>query len=115
MNVKHIDEIPSTPVTMEGAEGVTVRRLITDGDGAENFVMRMFEVSPGGWTPLHTHSWEHEIYVLEGQGVIVFEGREFPLRPGNVLFVPGGRDHQFKCTHPTRFRFLCIVPPEGEG
>ena len=32
--------------------------------------MRQFELAPGGHTPRHTHAHEHEVFVLEGAGVV---------------------------------------------
>jgi quercetin dioxygenase-like cupin family protein len=56
------------------AEGVRIRKLISEKDGAKNFYMRVFEVDQGTQPPPpHSHPWEHEIYVLEGQGVVVGE------------------------------------------
>jgi len=51
-----------------------IRWLITKEMGAPNFAMRLFEISPRGFSPLHTHAWEHEIFVLEGNGS-VFDGK----------------------------------------
>jgi len=54
----------------EGAENVTIRSLITEDWGADNFSMRLFEIRPDGHTPLHEHPWEYEVFVLEGEGVV---------------------------------------------
>lgn len=115
MHIKKFEDVPITPVDMEGAEKVSMRLLLSEEDGADNFFMRMFAISPGGHTPLHAHDWEHEIYVLDGQGIITFEGDDYPLSPGSVLLVPGGKEHQFKCTESNCFRFLCIVPASAQG
>jgi quercetin dioxygenase-like cupin family protein len=115
MKIKTFEEVPNNPVDMEGVENVKMRLLLSQNDGADHFVMRMFEIAPGGHTPLHAHDWEHEIYVLEGQGVITLEGQEYSLTPGHVLLVPVGKEHQFKCTDPKLFRFLCIVPATAQG
>jgi quercetin dioxygenase-like cupin family protein len=53
----------------EGAEKLRVRWLITKEIGAENFAMRLFEMDPGGFSPLHRHPWEHEVFILEGKGL----------------------------------------------
>jgi quercetin dioxygenase-like cupin family protein len=60
----------------EGALKVKVRWLITKEIGAENFAMRLFEIEPGGYTPLHSHPWEHEVFILEGEGVVIGENKE---------------------------------------
>jgi quercetin dioxygenase-like cupin family protein len=41
--------------------------------GAPNFVMRLFEIDPDGYSPFHTHAWEHEVFVLEGEGTVLTE------------------------------------------
>jgi len=50
----------------EGTSKLRVRWLITKEIGAKNFAMRLFEMEPGGYSPLHSHPWEHEVFILEG-------------------------------------------------
>ena len=94
----------------EGAKDVEIRWLISKEDEAENFAMRMFEIQPGGHTPLHTHPHEHEVFIVEGQGVLVFEGQEHAFAAEHVIFVPGGKEHCFKNTGDTLLRLLCLIP-----
>ena len=115
MQIKKYEEVPNKSVQTEGAQDVSMRLLLSKEDGARNFVMRMFEISPGGHTPYHAHDWEHEVYVLEGKGIIAYEGQDIPLSAGNVLLVPEGNKHQFRCAGPQSFRFLCLVPPRGQA
>ena len=103
-------QIPARDVTTEGAEGVTIRWLISKNDGAPRFQMRLFEVAPGGHSPLHTHEWEHEVFILEGEGVLTFEGEEKPFSAGHFVFVPESREHSFRNTGSGRLAFLCMVP-----
>ena len=97
-------------VQMEGAEGVTIRWLISDKDGAPHFAMRLFEIEKGGHTPLHTHDFEHEVFILEGEGAIWCEGQEYSIGPGCAIFVPQGEKHSFINKGEEGFRFLCMVP-----
>ncbi|MHC4155069.1 MAG: cupin domain-containing protein [Planctomycetota bacterium] len=110
MKVTKTSDVPNKPVAVEGAEGVQIRWLISKDDGADNIAMRMFEVQPGGHTPLHTHPHEHEVFAVEGSGVFVFEGGEHEFGPEDVIFVPGGKEHQFRNTGDSILRFLCIIP-----
>ena len=110
MKVQASGKVESRPVEMEGAHGCTVRILVGPVDGAPNFAMREFEVQPGGYTPRHHHPYEHEVFVLEGQGV-VFEGdQEHPLKAGDVIFVQPDEVHQFRNTGTQPMKFLCLVP-----
>jgi len=110
MQVKRSVDVAQTPVTMEGASGCRVRWLVGTNDQAPNFAMREFELDPGGHTPRHFHPYEHEIYVLEGEGVIVDGDQQRPLRPGDVVFVAPDDVHQFRNTGTTPFKMLCLIP-----
>jgi len=94
----------------EGASKLRVRWLITRETGAPNFAMRLFEMEPSGNSPLHTHPWEHEVFILEGDGVVVGEDRERRFKAGDVVFVAPNEKHQFKNDGSKMLRFLCIVP-----
>lgn len=79
MIIKNYQEVKAEPVTDAGAEKANVRWVIAEKDGAKNFFMRVFEIEPGGYTPLHHHPWEHEIFVYEGKGCVVKQGKEVSL------------------------------------
>ena len=93
-----------------GSEGTKVRWLITKDTGANNFAMRLFEIKPEGHTPLHEHPWEHEVFVLEGEGVIRDKNNEKPFNQNDVLFVPPMEWHQFVNTGSETLKFLCLIP-----
>jgi hypothetical protein len=40
----HYSDVVKEPVELEGAEGVSVRWVINEADGAKNFAMRVFDV-----------------------------------------------------------------------
>ena len=92
------------------ATGVTVRRVISEMDGAPNFTMRVFDVEPGAASPFHTHAWEHEVFILAGNGHIRAEASETPFQEGDVVFVAPEEKHQFVNDGDTALRFICVVP-----
>ncbi len=110
MIVKHYSAIPALPVAMEGAENVLIRNLVTEHDGAPNFAMRVFDVLPGGHTPFHQHDYEHEIFILEGDGEVTEGKRVLSLSPGSVVFIRPGTPHQFRNIGEAVLRFLCMIP-----
>ncbi|OHB72835.1 MAG: hypothetical protein A2V70_01415 [Planctomycetes bacterium RBG_13_63_9] len=110
MKVVHCEQVPSAPVAMEGAVGCRIRCLIGPDDRAPSFSMRQFDVDPGGFTPKHAHAHEHEVYVLEGDGVVLEGHLEHALRPGTAVLVPPNQLHQFRNTGAGPLRFLCLIP-----
>lgn len=109
MRVFHYRNIEPKDAGKESS-GVSVRWLITREMGAENFAMRLFEVRPGGYSPFHGHSWEHEIFVLTGEGTVVFRGGERKFKKGDVIFVSSNEEHQFKNSGRNTLKFLCSIP-----
>ena len=113
MKVKRASDVASELVSAEGASGVRIQWLVGPSDAPENFCMRLFELEPGGHTPLHGHAWEHEVYVLEGAGACVDENRkEHELRPGDAVFIPGNEWHCFVNNSSSTLEFLCLVPSD---
>jgi quercetin dioxygenase-like cupin family protein len=110
MKVTSYENVPQKPVSMEGSSGCAVRWLVGEADGAPTFAMRQFEVAPGGFTPRHSHPYEHEVFVLEGSGLVLDGDRQRPLRAGDVVFVAPGDVHQFQNTGERPMKFLCLVP-----
>ncbi len=109
MKVFHYLDVKAE-VADEGANGLRVRWLITREIGAENFSMRLFEMEPGGYSPLHNHPWEHEVFILEGEGVVFGGGEERRFKAGDVIFIPPNEKHQFKNTGEKTVKFLCLIP-----
>jgi len=112
MKIVDYKEVKAEAVDFEDAKDVKVRWLISDKDNAPNFAMRLFEVSPGGYSPLHTHNWEHEVFILEGEGVANDGEKEFKIKNGTVVYVAPEERHQFENTGSDILKFLCLIPIE---
>ena len=93
-----------------GASKLKVRWLITKEIGAENFAMRLFEMDIGGYSPHHQHEWEHEVFILKGQGRVIGEKEEQNFSEGDVIFIPKGERHQLRNTGDQPVHFLCLIP-----
>ena len=115
MIIKNYQQVESTEVNMEGAAGCHVRWLVGEAEDAPNFAMREFEVAPGGHTPKHFHPYEHEVFVLEGNGVVVDGDQQRPLAAGDVIYVAPDDVHQFRNTSDQPMRFLCLIPNSATG
>ena len=115
MKVDRAEKVDSQSVMMDGATGCSVRWLINDTDGAPNFAMRQFSVAPDGHTPKHSHPYEHEVYVLSGNGIVLEGDQEHPITAGDFIYVRPDEIHQFRNTGSTPLTFLCMVPHIPEG
>jgi len=113
MKIFHYKEVEAVKAE-EGASKLKVRGLITKEMGAENFAMRLFEMEPGGHSPLHRHSWEHEVFILEGKGLLAGEGEERGFKEGNVIFIAPNEEHQLKNISEKTVKFLCLIPYRGK-
>ena len=106
----HYTKVELEKPTEQGLKDVEVRWLISKKDGAENFAMRLFEIKPEGYTPLHQHDWEHEVFILEGNGVTRDKTNEEPFKSGDIFYVPPMEWHQFVNTGKETLKFLCLIP-----
>ena len=104
------EHVEPTEVNEKDIEGVSMKVVISSDDGAPNYVMRVFDIQPGGHTAYHTHAWEHEVYVLEGKGMVRQGEKEHPLEKGSFVLVPPEEEHNFANTGDGLFRFICVVP-----
>ena len=113
MLIKKIGDIAAAEVKMDGVRNASVRVVFGPADGAPTFAMRVFELAGGGHTPFHTHPFEHEVVILEGEiGIVTEEGTK-PLAVGDMLLVVGDEKHQFRnLSADKRARFMCMVPVE---
>jgi quercetin dioxygenase-like cupin family protein len=110
--MKIINYTDITPVFIdnEKARGIAGRVAIGKNDNAENFCMRIFEISAGGNTPMHSHEWEHEIFFHSGIGEVYLDGKWNSVIPGSAVFIPGKEEHQIKNSGDDKLVFVCIIP-----
>jgi quercetin dioxygenase-like cupin family protein len=101
-------------VTEPGANGAKIRWLISKKDGALNFAMRLIEIEPNGYSSLHQHDWEHEVFILEGKGCIRSKNNEESLNPGDVIYIEPLEWHQLINKGNSIFKFICSIPSQTD-
>lgn len=103
------------PQTVENAVGTEIEWLIDRRDGAPNFELRKFRITPGGRIPKHYHSdIEHEQYVLKGNYDVGIGDKVYQVKPGDSLYIPAGTVHWYENHGEGYAEFLCIVPKKEE-
>jgi quercetin dioxygenase-like cupin family protein len=93
-----------------GEPGVKIRWLITQEDSAPNFAMRYFELQPKAKSPHHSHDWEHEVFILDGECSVFCDGQTKTTTSGYAVYIPPNAVHHFENTGKNTLRFLCLVP-----
>ncbi len=107
-------EISPEIINTQEIKGVKKRVVIGEKEGAENFILRVFTVAPGGYSPRHVHPWEHEVFVLRGEGKVLLGDKYSKISLGQAVFVPEAIEHQFVNTSETEeFEFICVIPKGG--
>jgi quercetin dioxygenase-like cupin family protein len=113
MIIRSTDPEKCDPLDMEGIKGVSMRVMVGREDGAPNFAMRHFILDPGGFTPHHSHDYEHQVVVLKGRGEAFDAGETREISAGDVILVESDAEHQFRNTGEEPLQFLCLVPLHG--
>lgn len=103
-------EVPEEQVS----EGITIRWVIGESEGAPNFAMRVIEFQPGAVFETHHHPYEHEIFVLEGVGKVEGPAGERVMQPGTAIYVPPDEPHGYRNTGSSVLRFICVIPHPEE-
>lgn len=69
---------------------------------------------PGQAHALHAHAGMDKVYhVLEGDGHFLLEGRELPMKAGDLLVAPEGVPHGVRNNSRGRLLVLAILAPSA--
>ena len=115
MKIISLEKVGRSKVEMEGAQSAWKQVPLSAADGAPVYACRVFTLEPGGYTPYHSHNYEHMNYIIEGEGALVNEnGEERPLSAGDFALVNPNEKHQYRNKGNHVFRMICGVPKEFE-
>ena len=67
---------------------------------------------PGQEHALHAHAGQDKVYqVIEGEGLFLLDGRDLPMKAGDLLIAPEGVAHGVRNTGGGRLIVLAILAP----
>jgi quercetin dioxygenase-like cupin family protein len=99
-------------LTKKDAAKVKVQYLIDERHGSNRFALRLYTVEKDGHTPLDQHEYEHQVFILEGEGLLRLQQGQIPLlrslRSGDSVFIPSNAVHQFINESDRSLVFLCV-------
>ena len=96
--------------------GETYRpKILTSEDQAKNLWGIFGLFPPNTRVPYHFHSKrESLIIIISGEGTEVFEGKEIPIKAGDILYIPAGEKHTTINRSDKDLRFLEFQTPWSE-
>lgn len=90
--------------------------ILTQEHQAKNLGGMFCLLVPGSQVPYHYHNNRESILiVISGEAIEVIEGKEIPIKAGDVLYIPSGEKHTTINRSDKDFRYLeyFTFPPVG--
>lgn len=88
------------------------RVLFGPGNGCEAATQFVGEIPPGR-APLHSHTYDEVVLVLDGEGVLHAGPVEHPIAAGTCIHLPPGQQHCLENTGQSTLRVLGVFHPGG--
>lgn len=111
MILKHSSNVSAEAMNKPGFNEMNARFLLTSQDGCPRYALRLMEFGPKGCTSYHCHQEEHEMFFLEGEGVVVDKDKkEITIQAGDALYILPREYHQIKNTGKNILKMICTVP-----
>jgi quercetin dioxygenase-like cupin family protein len=103
-------QVAAEPVDWDGGTDAKIQWLIGESDGAQNFFMRRIVIEPGGYSPKHSHNYEHESYVVSGKGQVLVDQKWISFDKDSVIFIPELIEHQFVNVGTDQLILISVIP-----
>jgi mannose-6-phosphate isomerase-like protein (cupin superfamily) len=89
------------------------RYLVNEDLGCPD-VTQFVGLIPPGRAPMHSHTYDEVIYVVEGEGVLHLDGKETPIARGSCIHLPPLQEHCLENTGAGTMRVLGVFHPSGD-
>lgn len=108
---------PAAEGTVDGysggnIRGCSVKMLVDHLFGAQHHNLFMVQFAPGGIGTLHDHDFEESYFYLAGEMTGSLDGKEYPLRPHDIVWNGVGGAHEFRNTGTVPARWLETMSPQ---
>ena len=98
-----------TNIVKDTQENDNFRRVLFTGANSQLVVM---SIPPGGVVGAEVHKYtEQTLFFLSGEGVGEFDGKKFPIGPGDVAVVVPGTEHNFTNTGKEDLKIFTVYAP----
>ena len=107
---EYVNKVNPTPGQRHRSE------ILTGEDQARDLGGILGILAPGTSPPYHYHEKRESIIIaISGEAIEILEGKEIPIKAGDVLFIPPGEKHTTVNRSGGEFRYLefFTCPPVG--
>jgi mannose-6-phosphate isomerase-like protein (cupin superfamily) len=108
--VPQLSHLDDCPVEVTGDRRFRV--LFGPGNGCAAATQFMGEIPPGR-APVHSHTYDEVVLVLDGEGICHAGPGDRPLAPGSCVHLPPGQPHCLENTGQATLRVLGVFHPGG--
>ena len=109
MIIGHVGDVEKDEVQANGCLGAAIQWLLGPKDDVPHFHMRYVTVAPGGVIPLHSHGPIHQMFIVKGQGTVLYEGGETSIEEGSFVYMPSAKIHGTRNTGSNPLEFVCCI------
>jgi mannose-6-phosphate isomerase-like protein (cupin superfamily) len=95
------------------AAGDRTFKLLVNQDIGARRVTQFVGIIPPGRAPMHHHTYEEAIYIIEGEGRVHTEDGDAAFRAGSSIYLPRLVRHSIENTGSTNIRLLGVFHPSG--
>jgi mannose-6-phosphate isomerase-like protein (cupin superfamily) len=88
-------------------------KLLVNQEAGASRVTQFIGVIPPGRAPMHHHTYEEAIYILEGEGRVWTPSGDAPFKAGSSIYLPRGVAHALENTGTANVRLLGVFHPSG--
>jgi quercetin dioxygenase-like cupin family protein len=85
MKIKHAQAIPENTETC--CTKTTIKELTPHEIGIPNLNVKLFEMHPGGYSPLHQHPEKHRLFITDGAGTVSNGQKDTQIQSGDIIYI----------------------------
>lgn len=116
MATTFIDTKKIAAVKLPGAQGRCAEILNTALCGAKNGVGRLHWIDPGeSFTAACDPSSHQMVYLMEGEGVIRLDGKDYPVKQGAGVYLGPSEEAGIRQTGAVPLKLFQLVVPKLTG
>ena len=111
-SLRRAEDIRLEPAYRGNSQSFSRCSVIDASTGSVHMGVGVCELKSGGTLDNHLHSFEESFYVLEGEPVLILDGRATPLLPGACGLIPVGVQHAWQGPAKGSAKWIDMMAPQ---